>query len=174
MLRAPWGTASSSSCGRPLPCGRFDLRTSGCCGSWTVQGTFARIDRDRSGTVNAKELNEAIRSYGYSLTPKALDVLVKRYSKRSNGQHQCPPPASSHRGRHHHVRRLPRPFRASARHIGGLSLSHPEHGLTLVSASAAATRRARDTPRSTTTTSSRCVPSRSSPSWSTDPHHRCR
>jgi Ca2+-binding EF-hand superfamily protein len=51
-----------------------------CC----VQTTFARFDRDRGGTIDARELNEAIHSYGYRLTPQTLNAVVKRYASRTN------------------------------------------------------------------------------------------
>ncbi|XP_071951578.1 sorcin-like isoform X2 [Antedon mediterranea] len=45
--------------------------------------TFMQYDRDRSGTVEPHELHAAIASFGYSLSPQALSVLVKRYSTNS-------------------------------------------------------------------------------------------
>ena len=38
------------------------------------------IDRDRSGSVDARELQQALTSFGYNLSPQALDVIMKRYS----------------------------------------------------------------------------------------------
>jgi Ca2+-binding EF-hand superfamily protein len=49
------------------------------------QTTFQNVDRDRSGAIEAAELMTAIQTYGYQLSPRALDIIVKRYSKRSNG-----------------------------------------------------------------------------------------
>lgn len=46
--------------------------------SW--KGTFINFDRDRSGTVEPHELHQAIASFGYTLSPNALMVLVNRYS----------------------------------------------------------------------------------------------
>lgn len=48
--------------------------------------TFQGFDRDRSGTVEGKELGDAIRSYGYNVSPQCLSIITKRYSKRSTGQ----------------------------------------------------------------------------------------
>ena len=38
------------------------------------------IDKDRSGSVDAQELQQALTSFGYNLSPQALDVIMKRYS----------------------------------------------------------------------------------------------
>jgi len=46
--------------------------------SW--KGTFATYDRDRSGTIEPHEIHAAINSWGYNLTPQALNIIVKRYS----------------------------------------------------------------------------------------------
>lgn len=87
--------------------------------SSTLQGTFQRYDRDRSGSIEAGELHGAIRDFGvsaawgkrvsgggecpcrnstlsstststmppgYNLSPQAIHVITKRYSKRSDGQ----------------------------------------------------------------------------------------
>jgi len=42
--------------------------------------TFMQYDRDRSGTIEAHELHNTIASWGYKLSPPALNVIVKRYS----------------------------------------------------------------------------------------------
>jgi len=44
------------------------------------RATFAQYDRDRSGSVEPHELHAAISSWGYSLSPQALNIVVKRYS----------------------------------------------------------------------------------------------
>jgi hypothetical protein len=48
------------------------------------KATFARFDRDRGGTIDARELNEAVNSYGYNLTPQTLHTIVKRYASQTN------------------------------------------------------------------------------------------
>ncbi|XP_022099910.1 sorcin-like [Acanthaster planci] len=52
---------------------------------WTVinqwKQTFIAFDSDRSGTIDGHELANAIRSFGYNLTPSAVGVLLKRYEK---------------------------------------------------------------------------------------------
>eukprot|EP00794_Sanderia_malayensis_P003131 gene3131-3599_t len=47
------------------------------------KNTFFQYDADRSGTVEPHELHNAIRSWGYNLTPQALNIIVKRYSMDS-------------------------------------------------------------------------------------------
>ncbi|XP_057293018.1 sorcin-like isoform X2 [Hydractinia symbiolongicarpus] len=42
--------------------------------------TFMQYDRDRSGTVEPHEMHGAIQSWGYNLTPQALNIIIKRYS----------------------------------------------------------------------------------------------
>ncbi|XP_035692032.1 sorcin-like [Branchiostoma floridae] len=41
--------------------------------------TFMQYDRDRSGTVEPHELQAALTSWGYNLSPQALNIIVKRY-----------------------------------------------------------------------------------------------
>ncbi|KAI3361374.1 hypothetical protein L3Q82_012934 [Scortum barcoo] len=50
--------------------------------SW--KNTFASYDRDRSGTVEGHELQYAITSMGYNLSPQAMNIIMKRYS--TNGR----------------------------------------------------------------------------------------
>ena len=38
-------------------------------------------DRDRSGTVEVHELQQAIISWGYNLSPSALNIIMKRLVK---------------------------------------------------------------------------------------------
>lgn len=46
--------------------------------------TFAQFDRDRSGTVEPHELQQALTSFGYNLSPQAYGVIIKRHS--TNGR----------------------------------------------------------------------------------------
>ncbi|XP_041799361.1 sorcin-like isoform X1 [Chelmon rostratus] len=48
------------------------------------KSTFASYDRDRSGTVEGPELQHAITSMGYNLSPQAMNVIMKRNS--TNGR----------------------------------------------------------------------------------------
>ncbi|XP_076136796.1 sorcin [Alosa pseudoharengus] len=41
---------------------------------------FTSIDRDQSGTVDSQEMNQAVTSMGYRLSPQAMNSIVKRYS----------------------------------------------------------------------------------------------
>lgn len=38
------------------------------------------FDRDRSGTVEPHELQQALVTFGYNLSPQAMGVLLRRYS----------------------------------------------------------------------------------------------
>ncbi|XP_068179181.1 sorcin-like isoform X2 [Antennarius striatus] len=42
--------------------------------------TFMNYDRDRSGTMEGHELQQAITAFGYNLSPQALGIIMKRYS----------------------------------------------------------------------------------------------
>uniref|UniRef100_H3CLV4 EF-hand domain-containing protein n=2 Tax=Tetraodon nigroviridis TaxID=99883 RepID=H3CLV4_TETNG len=46
--------------------------------SWKT--TFSSYDQDRSGTVEAHELQKAIAFLGYNLSPQATNVIMKRFS----------------------------------------------------------------------------------------------
>lgn len=38
------------------------------------------IDRDRSGSVDKGELQQALKSFGYNLSEQALVIMVRRYA----------------------------------------------------------------------------------------------
>uniref|UniRef100_A0A3Q0QYM8 EF-hand domain-containing protein n=1 Tax=Amphilophus citrinellus TaxID=61819 RepID=A0A3Q0QYM8_AMPCI len=42
--------------------------------------TFASFDRDQSGTIEGHELQQAITSMGYNLSPQTMNCIMKRYS----------------------------------------------------------------------------------------------
>lgn len=44
------------------------------------KNTFSSYDHDRSGNVEGHELQQAIGSMGYNLSPQALNCVMKRYS----------------------------------------------------------------------------------------------
>src|ERR1700722_10634145 len=46
-------------------------------GDW--QGVFVHFDRDGSGSIDRSELSEAMRSFGYNLTPKLLSLIEAKY-----------------------------------------------------------------------------------------------
>ncbi|KAM4600766.1 sorcin isoform 2-T2 [Polymixia lowei] len=51
---------------------------------WSVlngwKQNFMTFDRDRSGTVEGPEMQQAVASMGYKLSPQAMNIIVKRYS----------------------------------------------------------------------------------------------
>ncbi len=51
--------------------------------SYLFQTTFMQFDRDRSGTVEPHELQQAITTFGYRLSPQAIGVIIRRYSTAS-------------------------------------------------------------------------------------------
>ncbi|XP_034032574.1 sorcin isoform X2 [Thalassophryne amazonica] len=42
---------------------------------------FIMVDHDRSGTVEPHELSQAINNMGYRLSPQALNIIIKHYSR---------------------------------------------------------------------------------------------
>ncbi|KAM4580975.1 sorcin [Odontesthes bonariensis] len=44
------------------------------------KASFTSFDRDNSGTVEGHELQQAIVSMGYNLSPQAMNCIMKRYS----------------------------------------------------------------------------------------------
>ncbi|XP_023820505.1 sorcin-like isoform X1 [Oryzias latipes] len=44
------------------------------------KGTFVSFDRDQSGTIEGQELQQAIRTLGYNLSPQAMNCIMMRYS----------------------------------------------------------------------------------------------
>ncbi|XP_037532708.1 sorcin isoform X2 [Nematolebias whitei] len=44
------------------------------------KATFASFDRDHSGAVEGQELQQAIQSMGYNLSPQTMNSIMKRYS----------------------------------------------------------------------------------------------
>ncbi|GBG71463.1 hypothetical protein CBR_g8880 [Chara braunii] len=50
--------------------------------SWVV---FLRFDQDRSGFIDARELGEAFRAFGYSISPTLLSLLVRKFDRSGRG-----------------------------------------------------------------------------------------
>jgi Ca2+-binding EF-hand superfamily protein len=55
------------------------------------QGVFRHFDRDQSGTIEGRELSEALRSFGYNLSPSLLTMIEQKYSSAPTGGHGPPP-----------------------------------------------------------------------------------
>lgn len=45
------------------------------------QGVFRHFDRDQSGSIEGRELAEALRSFGYNLSPPLLILIEQKYGK---------------------------------------------------------------------------------------------
>lgn len=43
------------------------------------QNVFRHFDRDRSGTIEGRELSEALKSFGYNLSPQLLALVENKY-----------------------------------------------------------------------------------------------
>jgi Ca2+-binding EF-hand superfamily protein len=55
------------------------------------QGVFRHFDADRSGSIEGRELAEALRSFGYNLSPNILTLVEHKYSSQPT-QGGGPPP----------------------------------------------------------------------------------
>eukprot|EP00741_Cyanophora_paradoxa_P000660 tig00000430_g635.t2 len=53
------------------------------CSLWQYvmqwKGTFDSYDRDRSGSIDSNELQTALKSFGYNLSPQFVGTLMKKY-----------------------------------------------------------------------------------------------
>ncbi|VDB88891.1 unnamed protein product [Peniophora sp. CBMAI 1063] len=49
------------------------------------QGVFRHFDRDNSGSIDGGELSEALRQFGYNLSPQLLVLLERKYGSAPAG-----------------------------------------------------------------------------------------
>lgn len=45
------------------------------------QNVFRHFDRDRSGSIEGRELAEALHSFGYKLSPPLLTLIEQKYGE---------------------------------------------------------------------------------------------
>ncbi|TFY56891.1 hypothetical protein EVJ58_g7360 [Rhodofomes roseus] len=43
------------------------------------QNVYRHFDRDRSGTIDVRELRDALTQFGYNLSPRLLDLIERKY-----------------------------------------------------------------------------------------------
>ncbi|KAH9854116.1 hypothetical protein C2E23DRAFT_83898 [Lenzites betulinus] len=55
------------------------------------QNVFRHFDRDRSGSIEGAELSEALRSFGYNLSPTLLALLEQKYASGPSDRYGPPP-----------------------------------------------------------------------------------
>ncbi|KAE9406768.1 EF-hand [Gymnopus androsaceus JB14] len=55
------------------------------------QGVFRHFDRDQSGTIEGHELAEALRSFGYNLSPQLLRLIEQKYASAPTSGYGPPP-----------------------------------------------------------------------------------
>ena len=53
------------------------------------QNVFRHFDRDRSGSIDGGELQQALAQFGYNLSPQLLHLVERKY-----GEWRAPPPRS--------------------------------------------------------------------------------
>ncbi|KAI0732525.1 hypothetical protein C8Q72DRAFT_120038 [Fomitopsis betulina] len=46
------------------------------------QNVYKHFDRDRSGTIDVRELRDALTQFGYNLSPRLLDMIERKYDIR--------------------------------------------------------------------------------------------
>ncbi|KAK1221203.1 Small subunit processome complex component [Marasmius sp. AFHP31] len=76
----------------------FDVDRSGTIGFHEFEGlwkyikdwqnVFRHFDRDRSGSIEGNELEQALTQFGYRLSPQLLDLVVKKYASGAGSQPQ--------------------------------------------------------------------------------------
>ncbi|ORX88845.1 EF-hand [Basidiobolus meristosporus CBS 931.73] len=49
------------------------------------QRCFMGFDKDRSGYIDSQELLEALRAFGYNLSPPFVNLLIRKYDRRGKG-----------------------------------------------------------------------------------------
>ncbi|KAH9901276.1 hypothetical protein C8Q73DRAFT_742864 [Cubamyces lactineus] len=55
------------------------------------QNVFRHFDRDRSGSIDGSELAEALRSFGYNLSPTLLSLVEQKYASGPTDRYGPPP-----------------------------------------------------------------------------------
>ncbi|KAH9053921.1 hypothetical protein EDB87DRAFT_1648679 [Lactarius vividus] len=63
------------------------------------QGVFRHFDRDRSGSIDGTELQNALNQFGYRLSPQLLDLLQRKYDVKASAPTQSSYPGG-HPGAH--------------------------------------------------------------------------
>ncbi|KAI0752827.1 hypothetical protein C8Q80DRAFT_1148496 [Daedaleopsis nitida] len=56
------------------------------------QNVYRHFDRDNSGTIEGSELQEALRQFGYNLSPQLLRLVEAKYGSGPRAGHGAPPP----------------------------------------------------------------------------------
>ncbi|KAJ7358178.1 hypothetical protein DFH08DRAFT_848003 [Mycena albidolilacea] len=59
------------------------------------QNVFKHFDRDRSGSIDGKELHDALAQFGYNLSPHLLVLVQKKYAGTTPAGHGAAPPGIS-------------------------------------------------------------------------------
>jgi len=55
------------------------------------QNVFRHFDRDRSGSIEGRELAEALHSFGYNLSPQLLQLIESKYASEPTTGYGPPP-----------------------------------------------------------------------------------
>lgn len=49
------------------------------------QNVFKHFDKDRSGSIDGRELSDALRQFGYNLTPQLIQLVERKYGSAPVG-----------------------------------------------------------------------------------------
>lgn len=55
------------------------------------QGVFKHFDRDRSGSIDGQELQQALRQFGFNLSPPMIDLVQRKYASAPSVPGRPPP-----------------------------------------------------------------------------------
>ncbi|KAI0074870.1 EF-hand [Panus rudis PR-1116 ss-1] len=55
------------------------------------QNVFKHFDKDRSGSIDGKELHDALKQFGYNLSPQLLQLVERKYAPAVPGSRGPPP-----------------------------------------------------------------------------------
>ncbi|XP_078279094.1 peflin [Rhinoraja longicauda] len=90
LVNSNWSTFNDDTCFLLLnmfdqgKIGKIDLI--GFSGLWRFlqqwRTMFQQFDRDRSGTINPQELQQALSQMGYNLSPQFVQFLISRYAQK--------------------------------------------------------------------------------------------
>ncbi|XP_072890759.1 peflin isoform X2 [Hemitrygon akajei] len=90
LVNSNWSTFNDDTCCMLLnmfdrsKIGKIDLH--GFSALWRFlqqwRTMFQQFDRDRSGTINPQELQQALSQMGYNLTPQFVQFLSSRYARK--------------------------------------------------------------------------------------------
>lgn len=62
-------------------------------GTQDWQGVYSHFDQDKSGSIDQGELANALRQFGYNLSPRLVDLVERKYGGDKYSFHHFELPA---------------------------------------------------------------------------------